>query len=73
MLPAAATMIMPVCTALSMATTVGSVGTPNDDPSDRLSTSSRSEKSPSWLGSTAHSIASSTTCEDPLQPNTLSA
>ena len=62
----------PARDALSEAMASGSSGSPKLEPSDMLTTSRWSEKSPSLLGSIAQSRASVTTLVDPTQPNTRS-
>ena len=49
-----------------------SCGEPKSEPSDMLTTSSRSLGSPSPFGSAAHSNAAPTTLLEPAQPNTRS-
>ncbi len=71
--PAEQTTTTPARAALSEAIALESVLSPNSEPSDMLTTSSLSEKSPSLFGSIAHSSACVTRPLDPEQPKTRSA
>ncbi len=72
-LPAEQTTTIPAREAFSAAIAVESSFDPNSLPSERFSTSSRSEKSPSSFGSIAQSIACVVSPVEPEHPKTRSA
>src|SRR2546427_8643406 len=71
-LPAAATTTTPCCESWLDSTESPSCDEPKSEPSDMLTTSSRSDGSPSPFGSSAQSSAAPTSWVEPAQPKTRS-
>ena len=72
-LPAENTGSTPFCASLRTNSESGSSGAPKSEPSDRLTMSRWSVKSPSPSGSRAQSSACEVMLVEPAQPNTLIA